>query len=80
MGQESGKMGKWPEGKNPKKKLGPVSNSIVVVSLGVTDHVHGRGGATPHINKKRGIVRIDGGIFGQRYEEKIRARRHSHWV
>jgi hypothetical protein len=36
---------------------------VVVVSLGVADHVHGRGGAWPHINKKRGIVRIDGGIF-----------------
>jgi hypothetical protein len=29
----------------------------------VADHVHGRGGAWPHINKKRGIVRIDGGYF-----------------
>jgi len=34
--------------------------------LGVADHVHGCGGAWPHINKKRGIVRIDGGVFSGR--------------
>ena len=47
------------EGTKQKKNL----SSVVVVSLGVADHVHGRGGAWPHINKKRGIVRIEGGCF-----------------
>ena len=49
------------EGKEPIKKTR--TGDRVVVSLGVADHVHGRGGAWPHINKKRGIVWIDGGIF-----------------
>jgi len=36
---------------------------VVVVSLGAADHVHGRGGAWPHTNKKKGILRIDRGYF-----------------